>query len=232
MGCLYQLTFPNGKSYIGISRKTADQRFAAHCTDARARQYANLPLYRALRKYGDACITVKTLALCDDWKHLQQMERTAIVKLGTRTPAGYNATDGGDGRAMLGRRHTEQTKAKMRETHLGLTHRTGWKHTNEAKAKISTANRGNAYALGRKMSTVEKQQRSNAERNIYRGASSGYVGVSWHDGAFKWRAHVTRHRKFIHLGFHSTVEDAILARLSFLKSEEERGRQNGCQTTA
>ncbi|MHB1236934.1 MAG: GIY-YIG nuclease family protein [Gallionella sp.] len=35
MGCLYQLIFPNGKSYIGISSNTAEQRFKAHCQNSK-----------------------------------------------------------------------------------------------------------------------------------------------------------------------------------------------------
>jgi hypothetical protein len=42
-----------------------------------------------------------------------------------------NMTDGGDG--SVGLKHTEETIAKMRDTHLGML------HTNESKNKISTA---------------------------------------------------------------------------------------------
>jgi len=224
MGCLYQLTFPNAKSYIGISRKSAHERFATHCADACANKNSNLPLYRALRKHGYQCVKVQTLALSDDWAHLQQMERTAIIRLGTRAPSGYNATDGGDGRAMLGRKHSKETIAKMREAHSGWAHSSGWKHTEQALAKIASASRGNKHSLGRKMSAAERSGRSLAQTGVFKGASSGHVGVSWHEGAGKWRAHLTRRGKFVHLGYHTTTEDAILARLSFLKSEEERGR--------
>lgn len=54
MGCLYKIDFVSGKSYIGITRRTADARFAEHVS--KAPKAAN-SLGRAIVKYGThSCI--------------------------------------------------------------------------------------------------------------------------------------------------------------------------------
>lgn len=50
MGCLYKLTFPDGKAYIGITTGTATERFSEHVYWARkGRTYC---VNAAIRKYG------------------------------------------------------------------------------------------------------------------------------------------------------------------------------------
>lgn len=41
--------------------------------------------------------------------------------------------------------------------------------------------------------------------------TSGYKGVSWHNGAHKWRASITAHGSFIHLGYFSDPSEAAQA---------------------
>lgn len=62
-------------------------------------------------------------------------------------------------------------------------------------------------------------QRENA-RNVpmKRNNTSGVVGVSWDSNRSKWLANIKMNRKFINLGWHSTIEAAALAR----KRGEER----------
>lgn len=94
MGCLYQLTSPSGKSYIGITLKTAQERFEDHKVNYRRRRTA---LHRAFRKYGPENFQLKTLVIANDWKYLCDLECEAIVAFGTKGPSGYNMTGGGDG---------------------------------------------------------------------------------------------------------------------------------------
>ncbi len=96
MGCLYKLTSPNGKSYIGITLKTCDGRWEKHLEHARGKR-ANGAIYAALRKYGPESFTREALAECDDWPTLCGMEREAIRTHGTLSPGGYNLTLGGEG---------------------------------------------------------------------------------------------------------------------------------------
>ena len=77
MGALYRLDFPNGKSYVGITAKTAAQRFSAHAYSAQKRG-APTALGRAIRKYGAEAIKVVALAISNNWEYLQLIERNAI----------------------------------------------------------------------------------------------------------------------------------------------------------
>ena len=96
MGCLYQLTSPSGKSYLGISSKTAAHRFAKHVEHALGKR-ENGVIYSALRKYGSDQFQIKTLVIANDWEYLCDLEKKAIIALQTRYPHGYNMTDGGEG---------------------------------------------------------------------------------------------------------------------------------------
>jgi len=95
MGCLYQLTSPSGKSYIGISSKTAEDRWRVH--NMRVREGRSHALQQAIRKYGAEMFVLKTLVIADDWEYLCEMEVRAIATLKTITPHGYNLTKGGEG---------------------------------------------------------------------------------------------------------------------------------------
>jgi hypothetical protein len=96
MGCLYQLTSPSGKSYIGISSKTAAIRFLKHTEHALGKRQ-NGVLYSALRKYDPNSFKVETLVIANDWKYLCDLEIKVIAAFGTKYPNGYNMTDGGEG---------------------------------------------------------------------------------------------------------------------------------------
>lgn len=67
-------------------------------------------LYQAMRKHGVDAFSIRVLAHEDDWATLCRMEREAIVSYGTKAPAGYNSTDGGDGVPGM----DPETKAKHR----------------------------------------------------------------------------------------------------------------------
>lgn len=96
MGALYRLDFPGGKSYVGITTRTAFERFQEHCRDAaKGRRNA---VFSALRKYGSGSVAVRTLVDgIGDWELLCLAEVEAIDKFRTRAPFGYNMTAGGDG---------------------------------------------------------------------------------------------------------------------------------------
>jgi group I intron endonuclease len=96
MGTLYLITSPAGKSYIGISSKTTEKRWAKHVEHAMGKR-DNGALYAALRKYGPETFSVRTLVICDDWNYLCELEIRAIAAFGTRSPGGYNITAGGEG---------------------------------------------------------------------------------------------------------------------------------------
>lgn len=96
MGCLYKLTSPSGKSYIGISLKGLEARWAKHVEHACGKRTAGA-LYAALRKYGPSNFRREVLAAHEDWDTLRAMEVDAIRAHGTLAPNGYNITQGGEG---------------------------------------------------------------------------------------------------------------------------------------
>jgi len=93
MGQLYKISFKtSGRAYIGISSMSADIRFKAH-----SHEKNNYPIGLAFKKYGvdDAVLTI--LAEENDWATLCQMEIAAIAEHNTKSPNGYNITNGGEG---------------------------------------------------------------------------------------------------------------------------------------
>lgn len=168
MGCLYQLTFPGGKSYIGITVGTAEQRFAEHLYNSTTNR-ADRAVNRAILKYGIQAVRLQTLVIAG-WDYLVELERKAITAYGTLGPGGYNMTAGGEG--TVGYKHTAESLRKMGDVHRGKAHHTqphsaeakakmsasaiGRKHTAEAKEKIGIASIGNKHCLGRKLSEEHK----------------------------------------------------------------------------
>ena len=94
MGCLYQIEFPNGKSYIGITKFSAEKRFSGHCKDSKC---GKLLVHNAIRKYGKENCKIKTLLVANDIGYLKDVEIKAIAAFKTQHPDGYNCGKGGDG---------------------------------------------------------------------------------------------------------------------------------------
>lgn len=153
MGELYKLDFASGKSYIGITEKTAAQRFKGHQTSFRLG--ATALVYRAWRKYGEPKLTV--LAVLEDCE-LSPSEIRAIAIFKTISPHGYNLSEGGHlapskhpevaakisksqlgNKSFAGRKHSEETKAKMRASNHHTSGMLGKKWSEEARAKIVAA---------------------------------------------------------------------------------------------
>jgi hypothetical protein len=192
MGELYRLEFPNGKSYIGISRNGAAQRYLYHAGDAR-RGRSTLPLYQAWRKHGAPALTVLAVIENDD---LPATEIRAIKVFGTLRPAGYNVSQGGQlgamhdpevaarvAAALRGRKASPATREKLRLSHLGQ------KRTAEAIAKTAAANRGRIVSpeTRAKISETNKRAAANpsAKRLAARKAHSERLRGRKHSGAHR-----------------------------------------------
>lgn len=157
----------NGKQYVGITRKTVDERFRQHLAEAR---WGNKrALLNAIRKYGEGAFCVREIASAENWKSLCEIERKLIVEMKTAVPFGYNMTAGGDGvevlspesidrikNSMKGRTHSDEARRK-----IGLASK-GRPKSSDTKAKISAAHSGktlteehkaklSAAKMGRKM---------------------------------------------------------------------------------
>ncbi len=122
----------NGKRYVGIT-KDPKKRWRDHLWSARAG--SKYPFHCALRKYGAEQFSFEVVE-----QHESELEVKAseMAHIATGLFA-YNATRGGDG-VMHGRHHTEETKEKIRQAHLGCARpdlRVPW--TDERKAAFREA---------------------------------------------------------------------------------------------
>jgi group I intron endonuclease len=211
MGALYRLSFPNGKSYIGITTKTAEARLAAHIYASRRGSPA--PVHHAINKYGDRHTSVETLVVADDWGYLCDLERRAIVHFATKAPSGYNVADGGDGAPKgnsfrLGKKHTDEAKQRMSAARLGKI-----KHTDEARSRISAALMGNRRGFCKKLSPESRRKQSvSLVTSAQPRSTSGHRGVSWCRTTNMWRAHITIAGKMRTVGRFRDICDAVSAR--------------------
>lgn len=146
MGCLYRLNFPNGKSYIGITKFTAEERFLVHCAIA-MKGKKSWAVHRAIKKYGMENIKVETLIKADEL-YLFEAEIKAIRIFNTKQPEGYNLTSGGDGVRGL----TEETLSKMSASQKGKV------RSNEMKEKLR------AFFKGKPLSAEHRKKISESQK--------------------------------------------------------------------
>lgn len=228
MGVLYALHFPSGKIYIGITRETAEARFARHVKKANAGQPQ--AVCGAIRKYGRSSVRVETLAIAE-WGYLQDLERRAIQVFKTQAPDGYNLTQGGEG--VLGVVCRPETRAKISAANKGrqLTQEQRLKvsealrrrdpPTAETRAKISVANKGRTMPpevrakcglanVGRVISPEEK-----AKQRATVFAKGG--GVCFAASKNRWLAYVKVARKTKIIGRFKTEAEARAARTEAMK---------------
>ena len=172
MGCVYIVTnIVNGKKYVGRTTDTARRRWYGHLRSAR--KGSGFYLHSAIRKYGEDNFTVETIQESDDEEYLSVAEMFTIDKLGTRTPNGYNLTDGGEG--SFGRIVSEESRRKASETNKGQKQpprteagkisfaekRRGHEVTDETRAKISKAMTGKNK---RPQTEEERKKKSEAQK--------------------------------------------------------------------
>lgn len=198
MGCVYCLTFPNGKSYVGLTTTPLARRMSRHRAEAdhgtsRAR------VYRAWRKHGPP--TVAVLAELPN-EELAEAERVLICTLGTRIPHGYNQSAGGEGaygvavtvetrrklsQANKGRRMSDDARRRMSEAKRGL------KLSPETRAKMSAAAMGKPKAataiaktraanIGRTHSDEARANISEGRRGIPRSPEASAKAAAKHRG--------------------------------------------------
>ena len=132
---LYCLNFPNGKRYFGISINY-HKRMIRHKYQAK-RGIKKWPLYEAIRKYGWESVVVEVILVGDPLEiSLRESEYISQYQTNTRE-FGYNISSGGTA-PMLGRKHSEETKAKW----LGRKSPSYWKgktFSDEHREKMSIA---------------------------------------------------------------------------------------------
>lgn len=171
MGFLYQLTSPSGKSYIGVTSKTVEERWRTHVNDA---PHCDRAVHRAIRKYGADTFEVRTLAEAE-MGYLWDLEPKAIAALGTLAPNGYNMAEGGEGSCGRGSRPAQSQAMKR------VWARTG--HREKVSAAISDAKIGKALSESHKsaLSTGAKRRWSRGVPDEHREAARRNALEMWRE---------------------------------------------------
>jgi group I intron endonuclease len=126
MGYIYILTSPSGKSYIGQTYRSIQERLREHQKDS-----SNcVAIYNAIKFHGWENFEKDWYECPDD--DLNKHEELMVEVLGTLAPGGYNLKEGGGNG-----KHSEETKKKISEAQLGeKNHNFGIPMSEEQKQKM------------------------------------------------------------------------------------------------
>jgi group I intron endonuclease len=106
----------------------------------------NTPFNNAIQKYGRDNFSVEVLHVCTSKEEMDFVEMFYIALLNTKSPQGYNLTDGGEG--CPGHTVSVEGRLRMISSHLGK------KQTEETKKRRAASLR-KAYAEGRRTGFVK-----------------------------------------------------------------------------
>ena len=164
MGCIYLIrNTVNGKCYIGQTLYDAEKTRIRHHFTGKSK--ANLPLQRAIAKYGKDAFTHEILHDSIIPEFLDMLEIEAIAKYNTLSPNGYNLTTGGGSS-----RPSDETRRKMSEAHTGEKNGFyGKKHSDETRRKMSKARKGKK---GKKHPPETRRRISEANKGKKRSSES------------------------------------------------------------
>ncbi|ABT16521.1 GIY-YIG catalytic domain-containing endonuclease [Acanthocystis turfacea Chlorella virus MO0605SPH] len=173
MGFIYRLTSPSGKSYIGQTVRSIEERFKQH----QQPDSECVAISRAIQKYGWENMKKEWQEVSDD--KLNFYEEMLVALLGTLSPGGYNLREGGGSRgslcedtkqkitlSLIGKTRTDETKKKMSESMSGEKHPLyGKTHTDETKKKISDSQKGEKNHMYGKSHTDETIQKMSTAKS-------------------------------------------------------------------
>lgn len=121
------------KIYIGITNQGSGARYRHHWYESRIGEPS--PIHRSMAKYGEDNFTLEIIDFADTYDELKEKEKYWIKQYNsTDKSIGYNLTEGGDG--TFGRKHSEDTKEKIRQKAIGR------KVSEETKKKMSETRLG------------------------------------------------------------------------------------------
>ena len=115
-------------------------------------------LHRAFKKHGRQNFINGILEFCNS-ENIKEREVFWIKELNTKSPNGYNLTDGGDG--LIGYKHTKETRKK-------ISSKSGWNrglkncYSPQTLQKMSNAHKG--IGLGKVVSEDTKIKMSNVHK--------------------------------------------------------------------
>lgn len=135
---VYKYTSPSNKQYIGIT-SNIKQRQKQH--KSAATKGCNYHFARAIRKYGYENFNFEVLDEADVFELAVNLEKYYIRTLKTKSPNGYNITDGGEGtQGVIRSEHQRQEHSKFMKGRISP--RKGVTVSVETRRKQSLAKKG------------------------------------------------------------------------------------------
>lgn len=158
----------NSKCYIGSAAKGFHKRWNKHRSGLRNKTHHSCHLQYAWNKYGESFFVFEVLEECEPAQCIEreQYYLDTLLFAGCNdnrfSRLGYNICRIAG--SPLGRKHTEETKQKMRDLNQGKV------MTQETRLKIGRANKGNVHSL----TTKQKISRANRGENAYHSKLKEY----------------------------------------------------------
>jgi group I intron endonuclease len=153
---IYRIDGPSGKFYVG-SAKNLSRRWIEHKRDLRKNEHVNPILQNSWNYHGESAFVFHVLEYVDDIRLLIEREQSWIDRLDAANK-GYNVTPTAG--SLLGFIHTEETRRKMSEAHMGRKHGPmsdeqkeyfsnlykGRKLSDETRKKMSASRKGTKFS--------------------------------------------------------------------------------------
>lgn len=160
----------NGKSYIGCTRFTLDERRAKHLIDYKLERFKHRSFYAALNECGVEAFTWEVIDMASNKDEAIEREKYWIAFCNS-CRHGYNMNTGGSG--TNGYTYSPEQLKIMSDKKLGLY--AGSKH---GKSKLRE---DNVYIIKKLLSTGVMKQKEIADLyNVSQGAISAiHLGYSW-----------------------------------------------------
>ena len=152
----------NGKKYVGKDRNLPNRskdHLKGRCPNSPA-------IHAAIKKYGVENFSVEIIRYPGiSHEALYAVEQWKISQLNTKSPNGYNLTDGGAG--IYGYRHSEESKRKMSETSKLISDETRRKMSESHKGKTLSEEHRRKIAqsgIGRKPTEETRRKLSESSK--------------------------------------------------------------------
>lgn len=145
---VYRHCSPSGKSYIGVTSRSVEERFNEHVRLAKRENIYHF--HQAINKYGAESFITEILEENVPSTKIVESEKFWIKKFDS-FKNGYNMTEGGQGHTA-GFKHTEETKKKISESHLGKI------LTDEHKKNIGLASSKQIHTVERRLEQSERMK--------------------------------------------------------------------------
>jgi group I intron endonuclease len=176
MGYIYCITSPSSKQYIGQTKRNIKIRFREHST----RKSSNCTLLkRAGKKYGWEHMVIEILVECPN-EELDKNEIECIKLYRTLVPEGYNCTTGGESKKEYceetRKKTSESLKRGYRDGRKPTRYWLGKKHSEETKQKIRNASLKQHTADFRKKNIYYKRR---GGIFVFANFNSKWVKISW-----------------------------------------------------